>query len=68
MGGISIKSRLEIDNKKLKAKEQHKADLTAELSTLEAEIKMLKARIEYNTKKWNRLYPNELWSEEKGKK
>lgn len=66
MGGISIKSRLTIDSKKLKAKEQRKADLLAEISRLDGEIKVLKSSIEYNEKKWNRLYPNTLWNDEKG--
>ena len=67
MGGISIKSRLQIDSKKLKAKEQRKADLMAEMARLDAEIKLLKASIDYNEKKWNRLYPNTLWDTEEGK-
>ena len=65
MGGISIQKRLEIDQKKVKAKMQRRADLLAEVERLNGEIKVLQASIAYNEKKYNRIKPIELYDEAK---
>lgn len=53
MAGIGIEKRLKIDNKKLEAKTAKREELLIELKGIEAEIKILKDRIEFNTKKYN---------------
>ena len=61
MSGISMQKRLEIDCKKVKAMEERKADLLAEIARIDAEIKARRISIDYNTKRWNEKNPNNLW-------
>ena len=67
MSGISMQKRLEIDCKKVKAMEERKADLLAEIARIDAEIKARRISIDYNTKRWNEKNPNNLWDMKTGK-